>query len=86
MNFHTKIFVLMLCLLTSAIIAEPPPEIAWARKAGGTDSEQGRAIAVDTNGNIYVTGVFSDTTSFGTTNLVSADSDADHDQHIAKPQ
>jgi hypothetical protein len=59
-------------LCVAASFAEPLPEITWARKAGSGESEQGRAIATDASGNIYVTGFFSETTSFGTTNLVSS--------------
>jgi len=38
----------------------------WAVKAGGTQGEYPKAIATDLNGNIFVTGNFSGTATFGT--------------------
>src|SRR5688572_21766921 len=74
MRAFTAKFACAVLLLHFAFASsgEPLPEIAWARKAGSGESEQGRAIAADANGNIYVAGYFSETTSFGTTNLVSS--------------
>ncbi len=43
----------------------------WAQKAGGTGDDRGYGIAVDSNGNAYITGFFSDTSYFGTTLLTS---------------
>lgn len=62
------------CLLIGAIVTEAatPPEFLWARRAGGTGSEETRAAAVDTSGNIFVTGFFSGTNVIDTTNFVSA--------------
>ena len=40
-------------------------DLDWATRAGGTDFEQGQAIATDGAGNSYVTGHFSGTATFG---------------------
>jgi len=41
----------------------------WARPGGGNQRDAGQAITYDTLGNIYTTGFFNDTASFGTTVL-----------------
>jgi hypothetical protein len=43
----------------------------WAVKAGGSTSDQGNAITLDGSSNIYVTGFFVNTSSFGSTTLTS---------------
>jgi hypothetical protein len=53
----------------------------WAVKAGGSAGEMGYGIAVDSSGNAYVTGEFSGTATFGSTNLTSSGS---YDIFIAK--
>src|SRR5436190_925899 len=45
-------------------------DLRWVREVRGPSSEA-NAVAVDTNGDAFVTGQFEETTSFGTTNLVS---------------
>jgi len=52
--------------------AEPPPDFLWAAKAGGSDIDAGYSIAADASGNVYVTGFFSGTATFGNTNLSSS--------------
>lgn len=52
----------------------PPPGFLWARHAGGTGTDMGNCVAMDTAGNAYVAGSFSGAASFGPTNLVSAGS------------
>jgi len=46
----------------------------WARKAGGSLDDIGRAITVDTASNIYITGNFGGNADFGETNIIGADS------------
>ena len=45
--------------------------LVWARQAGGSDFDEGYALAVDAAGNCYVTGYFQGTATFGNTNLTS---------------
>lgn len=40
-------------------------------KAGGTSGDECKSIAIDTSNNIFITGYFSGTASFGSTNLTS---------------
>jgi hypothetical protein len=51
--------------------AGPSGDWLWARKAGGTGTDGGYGISTDGSGNTYVTGYFSDTSTFGTFNLTS---------------
>ena len=44
----------------------------WAVRFGGTGEDRAYGIAVGANGEVYVTGGFSSTVSFGTNTLTSA--------------
>lgn len=55
--------------------------ISWINTAGSADNDEGRGVAVDGAGNVYQTGLFRGTATFGTTNLVSA---GDRDAFAAK--
>jgi len=72
MRIRLRRITSFLVLATGFAAAEPPPDFAWARRAGSADSDQGRSVAVDAAGNLYVTGFFAGTASFGATNLVSS--------------
>ena len=57
------------------------PEFEWVEQAGGAGtnfrSDAGKAITVDSSGNIIVTGFFSGTATFGGTTLTTDDSNID---------
>lgn len=40
---------------------------SWAIRAGGINDEEGVCVAVDGNANVIVAGMFTDSTTFGTT-------------------
>jgi hypothetical protein len=46
----------------------------WAEKAGGSSTDIGQAIALDPDDDVYVTGIFYGTASFGSTSLISSGS------------
>ncbi len=60
---------------------DPNGNWLWAKKAGGTSWDYGCGIAVDANGNSYITGYFDDSVTFGTTTLISS---GDYDIFVAK--
>jgi len=43
----------------------------WAKNAGGTKNDYGQGIAIDANGNSYITGYFDTSATFGSTTLTS---------------
>jgi hypothetical protein len=46
----------------------------WVRKAGGALNDYGRALALDGNSNVFITGNFGSTATFSNTSVTSADS------------
>ena len=53
----------------------------WARRAGGSSADRARDIAVNASGDVFVTGYYHSTASFGETALSSAH---DRDAFVAK--
>jgi len=64
--------IVTLVILSSAIYCQTAPDWLWAFNAGGTGLDAGYAITTDNIGNSYVTGIFYNTASFGSTRLVSS--------------
>lgn len=62
----------------------PPPGFLWTRKAGGTSTDEGRSMAMDAQGNLFVTGTYSGNAVFGTNNLVSVSGGNSADIFLAK--
>jgi tRNA A-37 threonylcarbamoyl transferase component Bud32 len=60
---------------------DPNGNLQWVVQAGGTNSDYGNGITVDKDGYVYITGVFSGTATFHTTNITSY---GYHDIFIAK--
>jgi hypothetical protein len=56
-------------------------QFQWATRAGGILSDVGASIAIDTAGNTYITGNFSDTAVFGSSTFISTGGD---DAFVAK--
>lgn len=72
----TKHFLFLVFLLFQAGIGfAQTPEFEWVKTYGTTESEWGKALAVDNQNNVYVTGMFQGTIDFdpgpGVTNLYS---------------
>jgi len=76
-----KTFLLLILVLCSLALFAQNEDWHWAKQAGGTDYDEGMSIAVDANGNSYVTGSFKDSATFGTTTLTSS---GDGDIFVAK--
>ncbi|HEX8532251.1 MAG TPA: SBBP repeat-containing protein, partial [Cytophagales bacterium] len=70
-----KPIVRLLAFLMIASLALPSPaqtpDWQWARAGRGTDNGIGRAIATDPDGNVFVTGYFEGSVTFGNTILTS---------------
>ncbi|MCK9611159.1 MAG: SBBP repeat-containing protein [Candidatus Cloacimonas sp.] len=76
-----KSFLLFILALCSIALFAQNEDWLWAKQAGGTSNDYGRSIAVDDNGNSYVTGDFAESATFGTTTLTSSGYD---DIYVAK--
>ncbi|MDB6020074.1 MAG: hypothetical protein JWR19_4563 [Pedosphaera sp.] len=63
---------------------DPAGNVLWAQQAGGIDGDQANALAVDGNGNVFVTGTFQATAKFGNITLTNTTSTPTNRIFIAK--
>ncbi len=80
MRFSHILLGIMLLIPFCGLSAQNP-EWLWAAGAGGTDSEYGNKVCLDSSGNIYVTGWFNGAPDFGSTGLAS---NGENDIFVAK--
>jgi hypothetical protein len=66
------LFIFLFILIPIICLFAQTPDWLWAKLAGGTDNDWGRAISVDGSGNCYVTGGFQGSAAFGSTVLTSS--------------
>lgn len=73
-RFGVSVLVVVACWarLFAADLAEAAPEFAWAISAGGPGHDKTRGLAVDGQGNVYLTGEFGGLSKFGEHLLRSA--------------
>jgi len=67
-----KTFLIVLLLLSCVFIFAQLNPWIWVKNAGGTNGDYSNGIAVDANGNSYVTGCFGGSVTFGSTTLTSS--------------
>lgn len=67
-----KTFTTILFLLSMGSCVLAQSNYSWIFNAGGNGDDQATATATDASGNIFITGYFTGTVSFGSTSLTSA--------------
>jgi len=78
-----KILLVATCIFYAGICAaQIPTDYAWAKKAGGTGTEEGKAIAADGKGHVIIGGYYKNTATFGTLPTITAVTG--HDAFVAK--
>ena len=60
------------------------PSFASVQKAGGSSTDSGRSLALDGNGNVFISGSFIGAAMFGTTNLSATGTNEYADAFLAK--
>lgn len=65
------ILACLIVILGGVLSAQTDPEWLWAVRAGGSGNEWAYSIDRDNDGNLYVSGVFTGTATFGTTQITS---------------
>jgi len=68
---NKPILIIFLSLISLGLRAQSP-DWTWVGQAGGSSNDTGKAIVSDSDGNCYVAGYFSGSTTFSTTTLSSA--------------
>jgi len=58
--------------------------LLWVRKAGGSNLDIGYAMAIDSVGNLFLTGFFSDLATFGATNVTATGASPASDIFLSK--
>ena len=66
-----KVLLILIISILGLNLFAQTPDWQWATQAGGSGRDRGHAIALDDNGNKYVTGRFETTSVFGSHTLVS---------------
>ncbi len=60
----TFTILINLSFATNILTQSQYPNLAWAKRTGGTNADTGNSIDLDIDGNVYVTGAFRDTVDF----------------------